>query len=124
MARPVAALNVPPLCTEHANANRQRCSAAENTQLTFRRQQDACDQPTSRRDQVERAMLTIDSQVHAYDKNSPQRPWKGEPKGWPPSANADEMVAAMDAVGVDAAINISPFSVYGYDASYAIEVQK
>ena len=69
-------------------------------------------------------MLTIDSQVHAYDKNSPQRPWVGEPKGWPASANADEMVAAMDAVGVDAAINISPFSVYGFDASYAIELYK
>ena len=69
-------------------------------------------------------MLTIDSQVHAYDKNSPQRPWRGVPQGWPASANADEMVAAMDAVGVDAAINISPFSVYGFDASYAIEVYK
>lgn len=67
-------------------------------------------------------MLTIDSQVHAYDKNSPQRPWQTQPKGWPASANADEMVAAMDAVGVDAAINISPYSVYGYDASYALEV--
>ena len=69
-------------------------------------------------------MLPIASQVHAYDKNSPQRPWVGVPKGWPASANADEMVAAMDAVGVDAAINISPFSVYGFDASYAIEVYK
>ena len=28
----------------------------------------------------------------------------------------------MDAVGVDGAINISPFSLYGYDASYALEV--
>jgi L-fuconolactonase len=66
-------------------------------------------------------MLTIDSQVHAYEKNSPKRPWLNEPN-WPASANADEMVAAMDAVGVDAAINISPFSLYGYDASYALEV--
>jgi predicted TIM-barrel fold metal-dependent hydrolase len=32
------------------------------------------------------------------------------------------MVAAMDAVGVDAAILVSPFSLYGYDASYALEV--
>ena len=30
----------------------------------------------------------------------------------------------MDAVGVDGAINISPFSLYGFDASYALEVQK
>jgi predicted TIM-barrel fold metal-dependent hydrolase len=34
------------------------------------------------------------------------------------------MVAAMDAVGVDGAVLVSPFSMYGYDASYAIEVHK
>jgi L-fuconolactonase len=66
-------------------------------------------------------MLTIDSQVHAYEANSPKRPWLNTPN-WPASANADEMVAAMDAVGVDAAVNISPFSLYGYDASYALEL--
>jgi len=32
------------------------------------------------------------------------------------------MVAAMDAVGVDGAILVSPFSMYRYDASYAKEV--
>jgi L-fuconolactonase len=32
------------------------------------------------------------------------------------------MVAAMDAVGVDGAILVSPFSMYRYDASYALEV--
>jgi len=32
------------------------------------------------------------------------------------------MVAAMDSVGVDGAILISPFSMYRYDASYALEV--
>jgi predicted TIM-barrel fold metal-dependent hydrolase len=32
------------------------------------------------------------------------------------------MVAAMDAVGVDGAILVSPFSLYRYDASYALEV--
>jgi hypothetical protein len=32
------------------------------------------------------------------------------------------MVAAIDAVGVDGAILVSPFSLYRYDASYAIEV--
>jgi hypothetical protein len=34
----------------------------------------------------------------------------------------DQMVAAMDAVGVDGALLVSPFSMYGYDASYALEV--
>jgi L-fuconolactonase len=33
-------------------------------------------------------------------------------------------VAAMDKVGVDGAIFISAFSMYGYDASYAVEVQR
>ena len=34
----------------------------------------------------------------------------------------DQMVAAMDAVGVDGAILISPYSLYHYDASYALQV--
>ncbi len=32
------------------------------------------------------------------------------------------MVTAMDAVDVDGALVISPFSLYSYDASYAMEV--
>ena len=32
------------------------------------------------------------------------------------------MVAAMDAVGVDGAVLVSPFAMYRYDASYALEV--
>jgi hypothetical protein len=32
------------------------------------------------------------------------------------------MVAAMDAVSVDGAVLVSPFSMYRYDASYALEV--
>src|SRR5262245_60514146 len=34
------------------------------------------------------------------------------------------MVAAMDKVGVDGAIFISAFSLYRYDASYAVAVQR
>jgi L-fuconolactonase len=34
------------------------------------------------------------------------------------------MVAAMDKVGIAGAILISPFSMYGYDGSYAVEVQR
>ncbi len=33
------------------------------------------------------------------------------------------MVAAMDAVGVDGAVLVSPFSMYRYDPSYVLEVQ-
>jgi L-fuconolactonase len=67
--------------------------------------------------------VIIDSQVHAYEANTPQRPWHNVPN-WPPHVTGDEMVAAMDKVGVDGAIFISAFSLYQYDASYAVEVQK
>jgi hypothetical protein len=43
---------------------------------------------------------------------------------WPDHVTGDEMVAAMDKVGVDGAIFISAFSMYQYDASYAVEVQR
>ena len=68
-------------------------------------------------------MPIIDSQVHAYEANTPKRPWHSVPN-WPPHVTGDEMVAAMDKVGVDGAIFISAFSLYQYDASYAVEVQR
>ncbi len=67
-------------------------------------------------------MPIIDSQVHAYAANTPERPWHAVPN-WPDHVTGDEMVAAMDAVGVDGAIFISAFTMYQYDASYAVEVQ-
>jgi L-fuconolactonase len=66
-------------------------------------------------------MAIIDVQVHAYERNRPGRPWAGHLHG-PESANAEEMVAAMDAVGVDAAVIVSSFNLYRYDPSYALEV--
>jgi predicted TIM-barrel fold metal-dependent hydrolase len=66
--------------------------------------------------------VVIDAQVHAYAANTPERPWHRVPN-WPAHVTGDEMVAAMDKVGVDGAIFISPFSMYQYDASYAVEVQ-
>src|ERR1051325_8850563 len=68
-------------------------------------------------------MPIIDSQVHAYEANTPKRPWHSVPN-WPDHVTGDEMVAAMDKVGVDGAIFISAFSMYRYDASYAVEVQR
>jgi predicted TIM-barrel fold metal-dependent hydrolase len=66
-------------------------------------------------------MLTLDAQVHAYERNHPGRPWVGTLYG-PAEVTGDQMVAAMDAVGVDGAILVSPFSMYRYDSSYAKEV--
>jgi hypothetical protein len=48
-------------------------------------------------------MPIIDVQVHAYERNHPARPWAGQLHG-SRSADGEEMVAAMDAVGVDASI--------------------
>ena len=66
-------------------------------------------------------MPTLDSQVHAYERNHPGRPWVGTLYG-PAEVTGDQMVAAMDAVGVGGAVLVSPFSMYRYDASYALEV--
>ena len=67
--------------------------------------------------------MIIDAQVHAYERNHPGRPWHGVLVG-PDEVTGDQMVAAMDAVGVDGAILVSAFTMYRYDASYALETQK
>ena len=54
-------------------------------------------------------MAIIDSQVHAYEANTPQRPWHNVPN-WPAHVTGDEMVAAMDTVGVDGAM-IKPLEI-------------
>src|SRR5262245_45038450 len=70
-----------------------------------------------------KTMVTIDAQVHAYERNHPGRPWSAVLHG-PPEVTGHDMVAAMDRVGVDGALLVSVFTLYRYDASYAIEVQK
>jgi predicted TIM-barrel fold metal-dependent hydrolase len=67
-------------------------------------------------------MPTIDSQVHAYERNHPGRPWAATLHG-PAEVTGDDMVAAMDAVGVDGALLVSPFAMYRFDGSYALEVR-
>lgn len=66
-------------------------------------------------------MLTIDAQVHAYESDRPERPWTAVLAG-PPQVTGDDMVAAMDAVGVDGALLVSVFTMYRFDDSYAREV--
>ena len=68
-------------------------------------------------------MAIIDSQVHTYERNHTGRPWVGVLHG-PPEVTGADMVAAMDAVGVDGALLVSPFAMYRFDASYAVEVSK
>jgi len=61
-------------------------------------------------------MPTIDAQVHSYERNHPGRPWHAALTG-PPEVTGDQMVAAMDAAGVDGAILVSAFTMYRYDAA-------
>lgn len=61
----------------------------------------------------------IDCQVHAYEANTPENPWVGELTG-PPEVTGEQMVEAMDEVGVDGALLISPYRIYGYDVRYAL----
>ena len=66
-------------------------------------------------------MAIIDAQVHAYERDHPGRPWHNVLHG-PPQVTGDDMVAAMDAVGVDGALLVSPYTLYQFDPSYAAEV--
>ena len=67
-------------------------------------------------------MAIIDAQVHAYEQDHPARPWADALAG-PDQVSGDDMVAAMDAVGVDGALLVSVFTMYRYDASYAVSVR-
>jgi len=65
---------------------------------------------------------TIDVQVHVYERNHAGRPWAAVLHG-PAEVTGDQMVKAMDEVGVDGAILVSPYTQYRYDPSYALEVR-
>ena len=51
-------------------------------------------------------MAVIDVQVHGYERNHPGRPWAGHLHGLA-LATGEEMVAAIDAVGVDCQMGYS-----------------
>ena len=63
---------------------------------------------------------TIDCQVHAYERNMPEQPWRSLLTG-PREVTGDDMVQAMDAVDVDGALLISPFAFMG--TIHSVEVQ-
>ena len=63
-------------------------------------------------------MAVIDSQVHVYEADTPDRPWVSKISG-PAHVTGDEQVAAMDALGIDGAIIVSTYTTYRYDSSYA-----
>src|SRR5918992_5823465 len=59
-------------------------------------------------------MLITDAQVHIYEPDRPQSPWPKEPgRATPPARHAtgfsaEEMLGAMEAVGVDGAVIVPP----------------
>src|SRR5687767_15791862 len=63
---------------------------------------------------MESAMSVTDAQVHMYEAETPERPWPREPgralapAKHPLSFNAEEMLGAMEAVGVDRAMIVPP----------------
>ena len=68
-------------------------------------------------------MPIIDAQLHAYERDRPERPWHAVLTG-PPEVTGDQTVATLDAAGVDGAILVSAYTMYRYDASYALEVYR
>jgi len=68
-------------------------------------------------------MPTIDAQVHCYERNHPGRPWAAVLAG-PPEVTGPDMIRAMDEVGVDGALLVSVYTMYRWDESYAVAVQK
>jgi L-fuconolactonase len=70
---------------------------------------------------MRRATTIVDAQVHAYMANTASRPWNGRGHGGPPDASALLTLAAMDDAGVDGAIAVSSWTVYGNDPTYSLE---
>jgi L-fuconolactonase len=68
-------------------------------------------------------MPVIDAQVHCYERNHPGRPWAAVLAG-PPEVTGPDMIKAMDAVGVDGGLLVSVYTMYRWDESYAVGVQK
>src|SRR5262249_36190007 len=99
------AADAAPVAGDAPQANSRQCRGA----LSARRIVKAAAISTRRN----APMAIIDSQVHVYEANTPKRPWHSVPN-WPDHVTGDEMVAAMDRVGVDGAIFISAFSMYRY----------
>ncbi len=69
-------------------------------------------------------MMIIDRQVHPFAADTPQRPWAHPHDDGRRHITGDEMVMAMDAVGVDGAIAVSPKGIYEFDPGYVVEVQR
>jgi predicted TIM-barrel fold metal-dependent hydrolase len=66
-------------------------------------------------------MLIIDAQVHCYEADAPPQPGVPHIPG-PAAPTGENQIAAMDDLGLDAALLVSPWGIYGYDTTYAVKV--
>jgi L-fuconolactonase len=66
--------------------------------------------------------VKIGAQLHVYERDHSGRPWHAVLAG-PSEVTGEHTVAELDAAGVDGAILISAFTMYRYDASYAVAVR-
>jgi len=64
---------------------------------------------------------TIDAQIHVYEANTPQHPWAGAGHG-PSEALGADAVRTMDRASVDAAVIVSPWSIYRFDPAYSLRI--
>ncbi len=69
---------------------------------------------------MRRPIKTVDAQVHVYERDHPGRPWRGSGHG-PPEVTGETMVMIMDDQHIDAAVIVSPSSIYGWDAGYSLQ---
>lgn len=86
----------------------------------------------SRPDTAAQRVPVIDMQAHVFERDSPRRPWARPqlPAGWPepyqplPEATGQQLLDRMDRLGIDGTIVVSAWSVYLWDAGYALEVAR
>lgn len=76
-------------------------------------------------------MDVIDCQVHVWDENSPDFPWDSKSRALADATNprmatfvnrtvtVQDQIQQMDAIGVDRAVLVSPYVVYGYNSEYS-----
>ena len=68
--------------------------------------------------------MIIDAQVHPYGRRHPDSPAARGPGAGPLEVNGDHLVTAMDELGIDGAICVSPWGEYHTDTSFAESVHK
>lgn len=69
-------------------------------------------------------MAIIDTHVHTISNDTGRYPRGDNPPSWAndlPSVAAEDLIRTLDAGGVDKAVLVQPFGIYGYDNTYTVE---